>query len=143
MSSVSRPRLARGRTWKRWRSTFRWSTAEKRNSCCTGGHSSSRSRWKCRKDLPAEAGSHERVLNLPAEAGSHERVLKRLLAQEHPVRGVVRFSLIPVPEAVEKRFEIAALGRRHLEGREDPTEVCAVVAIVEQTDVPAAPQLIQ
>src|SRR6266536_5197395 len=63
--------------------------------------------------------------------------------KEPPVRRVILVELEFVPETDEKLLEPPAIGRRHLERREHPPEIGAVVPVMKQADVPAAAELVQ
>src|SRR5262249_21332673 len=58
--------------------------------------------------------------------------------EEEIVGGVVGLALIAVAEALEEGLEAGHVLRRHFEPGEHPAEVGAVIAVVEQADVPAA-----
>ncbi len=52
-------------------------------------------------------------------------------------------ALIEVAEAIEEGLECRAILRRDLEAGEDAAEVGAVIAVVEEADVPAAAELFE
>src|SRR5262249_27874503 len=61
-----------------------------------------------------------------------------------PTIGFVRFlELVPVAERRQERLELRPLGLRHFEAGEHAAEVGAVIAIVEEADVPAASQSVE
>src|SRR5689334_15739941 len=64
-------------------------------------------------------------------------------AEEHPIGGVGRLVDVVVAEAVEERAELGAVARRDLHPDEHAAVVVAVVAIMEEADVPAAAHAVQ
>src|SRR5690242_6406160 len=67
----------------------------------------------------------------------------RARRQKPRVGRVVDFPLIRVAERLEEAPELGFLIVRHLEADEDAAEVGAVVAVVEQADVPAAAERVE
>lgn len=64
-------------------------------------------------------------------------------AQEQPAGGVVGRVVVLVAEALKEAMQRLELLVRHLDAQEHPAVVGAVVAIVEQTDVPAGAHALQ
>ena len=63
--------------------------------------------------------------------------------QEHLIRGVVTFALIPVPSPSRKSQTPASPPPALRTPGEHPAEIRAVIAIVEQADVPASAELVE
>ena len=64
-------------------------------------------------------------------------------AQELVVDRVVGLRGVCVAEAVQEAVELGQLIRRHLQPDEHATDVCAVVAVVEERDVPARTEAVE
>src|SRR6185503_6901184 len=58
-------------------------------------------------------------------------------SQKQLIRGVRAFARVAIAERFEERVELRHLGRRDFEAGEHAAEVGAVIAVVEQADVPA------
>src|SRR5687768_3727152 len=63
--------------------------------------------------------------------------------QEESIRGVVVLGGVGIPELVQEGPESGQVLLFDFEAGEHPAEVGAVVAVVEQADVPAAAKLLQ
>src|SRR5262245_34794447 len=68
---------------------------------------------------------------------SHSSAASRAVPQKQRVRGIARLVPIAIVELRQEGAERALLIGRHLHADQHPPDVRAVVAIVEQADVPA------
>src|SRR4029450_11199127 len=64
-------------------------------------------------------------------------------AEEQLVGDVLGLPLVGIAQTLEEGFEAAGPLVGHFEAREHTSEIRAVVAVVEQTDVPAPAELLQ
>src|SRR5262245_57938592 len=63
--------------------------------------------------------------------------------QKELVRGVLPFTLIAIPQAVEERLESIQVRGGHLEACENPAEIGAVIPVMKEADVPAPAELVE
>src|SRR5262245_7881697 len=109
--------------------------------------------WPCSGEIcmPADGSLAVAARSSASTSGSRSECSRRYLrtrsaipqvrrdilsAQKESVRGVARLVDVRVAELGEEPAELAHLARRHLHADEHPPVVRALVAVVEQADVP-------
>src|SRR4051794_31305306 len=86
----------------------------------------------------------QRAVSRPGRGACADgRAIGQGLAEEELVRRVVVLRRIGISELVEKRPEASKIALFDFETGEDAPEVSAMIPIVEQADVPPAPELLQ
>src|SRR5882672_10887002 len=93
--------------------------------------------------MGSSTSQRSRARSLRSSGCVNEWVRASGVAQETPIRLVALIELKPIPETGEERLECGSVGVWNLEGREHTAEVGAMVAIVEQADVPAAAERVE
>src|SRR5262245_29586383 len=86
------------------------------------------------KPKTALQASTSPALNMP----SRRCAFAAALAQKELIGRISTFIPIRIPHLFEERVELRLLARRHLHAHQHSAVVRAVIAIMEQADVPAA-----